>query len=73
MVFTIQQQKNGVEAKLYLYKKGKDKPIQLPYPSGNIDLDCKGENYSDIWITCSGWANDEQRFRYDVKTKYIQT
>lgn len=60
--------KNGVEAKLYLYKKGKDKPIQLPYPSGNIDLDCKGENYSDIWITCSGWANDEQRFRYDVKT-----
>lgn len=60
--------KNGVEAKLYLYKKGKDNPIQLPYPSGNIDLDSKGENYSDIWITCSGWANDEQRFRYDVKT-----
>lgn len=60
--------KNGVEAKLYLYKTGKDNPIQLPYPSGNIDLDCKGENYSDIWITCSGWANDEQRFKYDVKT-----
>ncbi|MDV7697832.1 prolyl oligopeptidase family serine peptidase [Chryseobacterium soli] len=60
--------KNGVEAKLYLYKDGKDNLIQPPYPSGNIDLESKGENYSDFWITCSGWANDEQRFRYDVKT-----
>ncbi|SDQ29261.1 prolyl oligopeptidase [Chryseobacterium soldanellicola] len=60
--------KNGVEAKFYLYKDGKDNHIQLPYPSGNIDLESKGENFSDIWITCSGWANDEQRFRYDVKT-----
>ncbi|WP_353149494.1 prolyl oligopeptidase family serine peptidase [Chryseobacterium sp.] len=60
--------KNGVEAKLYLYKDGQDRSIKLPYPSGNIDLKCKGENYSDIWITCSGWANDEQRFKYDLKT-----
>lgn len=60
--------KNGVEAKLYLYKDGKDFSIRLPYSSGNIDLQCKGENYSDIWITCSGWANDEQRFKYDLKT-----
>lgn len=59
--------KNGVEAKLYLYKDGKDNVIQLPFPSGNINLQSKGENYSDIWITCSGWANDEQRFKYDVK------
>lgn len=60
--------KNGVEAKLYLYKDGKDTLIQLPYPSGSINLECKGESYSDFWITCSGWANDEQRFRYDIKT-----
>lgn len=60
--------KNGAEVKLYLYKDGKDIPIQLPYPSGNIDLESKGESFSDFWITCSGWANDEQRFRYDVKT-----
>lgn len=60
--------KNGVEAKLYLYKDGKDNLIQLPYLSGNIDLESKGENFSDIWVTCSGWANDEQRFRYEVKT-----
>lgn len=60
--------KNGVEAKLYLYKDGKDISIQLPYPSGNIDLASKGQSFPDIWITCSGWANDEQRFKYDAKT-----
>ncbi|MFN4363045.1 prolyl oligopeptidase family serine peptidase [Chryseobacterium hispalense] len=60
--------KNGVEAKLYLYKDGKDVPIQLPYPSGNVNLENKGENYSDFWITCSGWANEGQRFKYDIKT-----
>lgn len=60
--------KNGVEAKLYLYKDGKDIPITIPFPSGSINLQSKGKDFSDIWITCSGWANDEQRFRYDVKT-----
>ncbi|MDR6545832.1 prolyl oligopeptidase [Chryseobacterium rhizosphaerae] len=60
--------KNGVEAKLYLYKDGKDTTITLPYSSGNIDLQSKGEDFPDVWITCSGWANDEQRFRYNIKT-----
>lgn len=60
--------KNGVEAKLYLYKNGQNHSIELPYPSGDINLRGKGENHSDIWITCSGWANDEQRFKYDLKT-----
>ncbi|MDC8098433.1 prolyl oligopeptidase family serine peptidase [Chryseobacterium rhizosphaerae] len=64
--------KNGVEARLYLYKDGKALSIKLPYPSGNIDLECKGENYSDFWIICSGWANDEQRFKYDVKTNVFK-
>lgn len=64
--------KNGVEAKLYLYKDGKVLSIELPYPSGDIDLESKGENYSDFWITCSGWANDEQRFKYDVKTNTLK-
>lgn len=64
--------KNGVEAKLYLYKEGKNGPIPLPYPSGNINLESKGANYSDFWITCSGWANDEQRFRYDVTTNTLK-
>jgi len=64
--------KNGVEAKLYLYKDGKDIPIRLPYPSGNITLENKGVNYSDFWITCSGWANEGQRFKYDVETNALK-
>lgn len=64
--------KNGVEAKLYLYKNGQNHSIELPYPSGDINLRGKGENHSDIWITCSGWANDEQRFKYDLKTNYFK-
>ncbi|HFK5570248.1 prolyl oligopeptidase [Elizabethkingia meningoseptica] len=59
--------KNGVEAKLYLYKGGKDILIKLPYSSGNINLQAKGKDFPDIWISCSGWANEEQRFRYDLK------
>ncbi|WP_419868678.1 prolyl oligopeptidase family serine peptidase [Chryseobacterium sp. CT-SW4] len=57
--------KNGVEAKLYLYKEGKDISIRLPYVSGSINLQTKGKEFSDIWITSSGWANDEQRYRYN--------
>jgi len=60
--------KNGVEAKLYLYKEGKIITIKLPFPSGNINLQSKGKHFSDIWISCSGWANEEQRFKYDLKT-----
>ncbi|GEN78220.1 prolyl oligopeptidase [Chryseobacterium hagamense] len=56
--------KNGVEAKLYLYKNSKENPIKLPFTSGNVDLISKGKNSSDIWIKCSGWANVEQRYRY---------
>lgn len=59
--------KNGVEAKLYLYKNGKEIYIKTPFVAGNIDLEAKGKGYSDIWINCSGWANDEQRFRYNLK------
>ncbi|MCL8535320.1 prolyl oligopeptidase family serine peptidase [Chryseobacterium gallinarum] len=61
--------KNGVEAKLYLYRNGKEVPIQLPYVSGSIDLQSKGKDFSDVWISCSGWANDEQRFKYDLSTR----
>ncbi len=59
--------KNGVEAKLYLYKDGKEINIDTPFVSGNIYLESKGKDFSDIWITCSGWANDEQRFKYNLQ------
>lgn len=58
--------KNGVEAKLYLYKDGKERNIPTPFVSGNISLEAKGKDFPDIWITSSGWANDEQRFKYNL-------
>lgn len=59
--------KNGVEAKLYLYNNGKEISIKLPYASGNVSLQSKGENFSDIWVNCSGWINQEQRFQYNLQ------
>ncbi|MGH1520713.1 prolyl oligopeptidase family serine peptidase [Chryseobacterium sp. JK1] len=65
--------KNGVEAKLYLLKDGKDISIKLPYPSGSISLQARGKDFSEIWISCSGWVNEEQRFKYDIKTHSFST
>lgn len=59
--------KNGVEAKLYFYNKGTETSIKLPYVSGDINLKTKGKDFSDIWVSCSGWVNQEQRFRYDLQ------
>lgn len=59
--------KNGVEAKLYLFRNGKENYIKTPFVAGNIYLEAKGKDFSDIWIKCSGWANDEQRFKYDLQ------
>lgn len=58
--------KNGVEAKLYLKKEDKEIPIKLPYASGNINLQSKGKDFSDLWVTCSGWINEQQRFKYNL-------
>lgn len=58
--------KNGVEAKLYHKKAGKEISIKLPYASGSINLQTRGKDFSDLWITCSGWLNEEQRFRYNL-------
>ncbi|RNA61961.1 prolyl oligopeptidase [Chryseobacterium nematophagum] len=64
--------KNGVDARLYLYRNGRDIPIKLPFIAGNISIQTKGKNYSDVWIYCSGWANETQRFKYDLKTNSFE-
>ena len=58
--------KNGVEAKLYLYRNGKEINIKTPYVSGNIDLQTKGRDFSELWVICSGWANEERRYKYNL-------
>lgn len=59
--------KNGVESKLYFYTpQTKLNKLILPIPSGNIKLTTKSNNYSDIWVTCSGWINTDKRYKYSV-------
>ncbi|MCL1667345.1 prolyl oligopeptidase family serine peptidase [Elizabethkingia ursingii] len=65
--------KNGVDAKLYLYKNGREIPIVLPYVSGSIDLQTKGTDSSDLWISCEGWAHEAQRYKYDLATNQFRT
>ncbi|PTT40190.1 prolyl oligopeptidase, partial [Chryseobacterium sp. HMWF028] len=64
--------KNGVDARFYLYRNGKDIPIKLPFVAGSLSIQTKGKDYSDVWIYCSGWTNETRRFKYDVKTNGFQ-
>ncbi len=57
-----------MDARLYLYKNGREVPIALPYVSGNIALQNKGKDFSDIWISCEGWTHEAQRYKYDLAT-----
>ncbi|MBV8326377.1 prolyl oligopeptidase family serine peptidase [Chryseobacterium sp.] len=61
--------KNGVEGKLYSLSNGKETAIALPFVSGNVSLQSRGMKFSDLWVTCSGWTNEDQRFRYNAASK----
>ncbi|MBT2620978.1 prolyl oligopeptidase family serine peptidase [Chryseobacterium sp. ISL-6] len=64
--------KNGVDARFYLYRNGKDIPIKLPFVAGSVSIEIKGKEYSDVWIYCSGWANETRRLKYDLKTNQFE-
>ena len=59
--------KNGVEAKLYQYQNGNTKEISLPRKSGTIYLGSLGGSYSDLWVYIRGWANEGDRYKYDIE------
>lgn len=63
--FIFNTTKNGVEAKLYLYKNNHAKLLPLPFPSGDISVKTQSIDSNNFWITCSGWKNDFERFKYD--------
>jgi len=65
--------KNGVESKLYLYNSRKElHEIILPISAGNLNLTTKSNNYTDLWVTCSGWNNPDRRYKYNVsENKFI--
>lgn len=58
--------KNGVQAKLFYqpYTAKKAEEIELPFAAGSIDLTTRGCRFNDVWIEISGWANNNQRYRY---------
>lgn len=70
--FIFSSSKNGVEAKLYWYKNGTVENIKLPFLAGNISITTRNNNLSnDFWIVCSGWKNDNERFKYNSTKGFI--
>lgn len=67
--FIFYSSKNGVEAKLYLYKEEKIESLKLPIPAGDILITTKSDLSNDFWISCTGWKNDSERFKYNFLTK----
>lgn len=55
---------NGVASKLYYFDGSKEKEILLPIKSGSISLESKGKQFSELWITLSGWLSDDKRYLY---------
>lgn len=57
--------KNGVTAKLYLYKNKNYKELKLPISAGNIKIYNIDSEHSELWVYCSGWTQNGNRYRYD--------
>lgn len=66
--FIFYSSKNGVEAKLYQYKDGKIELLNLPFSTGDISVATQNALSNDFWITCSGWKNEAERFKYNSLT-----
>lgn len=62
--------KNGVEVSFYYKDKNENKEIKIPLPkkSGNASLSSKGINSNEIWITIKGWLNENERYKYGLKS-----
>ncbi len=58
---------------MYSYNsQGTFREIKLPISAGNINLATKSNNYSDIWVTCSGWNSPNRRYKYNIsENKFI--
>ncbi len=63
------REKNGVEARLYHLKDGKEVELNLPIPSGSVKLTSKGSNYDYLKIRCSGWLKSPTSYLYNFETK----
>ena len=61
--------KNGVEGKLYHKNKSKETEISLPGGSGRVNIEFKGPDFPDVWVSSMGWKNDFIRYKYDFSKK----
>jgi len=58
---------NGVQEKLYFKPfDGESRELLLPFVAGTVSLRSKGVEFSDLWVTLSGWTSNSQRFKYDL-------
>ncbi|AOR27391.1 prolyl endopeptidase, S9 family [Formosa sp. Hel1_33_131] len=57
--------KNGVDAKLYKIENNQEKNIEIPKPSGSINVSSKNENSNDLWISIDGWTHKKETYKYD--------
>ncbi len=60
---------NGVSARVFFLPNGEKtvNELELPFPSGSSVITTKGYNFSDAWISLTGWTAPNQRFRYSPK------
>ncbi|GAA3657462.1 prolyl oligopeptidase family serine peptidase [Flavivirga jejuensis] len=57
-------QKYGVQASLYKISDGIEINLKTPKKAGEISLYAKSINHKELWISTSGWVNDDIRYKY---------
>lgn len=59
--------KNGVEANVYFLPNNKAAPskLTLPFTAGQVELEVKNSESSEIWMSISGWTSPNKRFLYN--------
>ena len=62
--------RNGVEAKVYFLPTNKTKSIELelPFTAGRASVSSKGSDFSDVWISISGWTSPNKRYLYNTES-----
>ncbi|WP_299767076.1 prolyl oligopeptidase family serine peptidase [uncultured Dokdonia sp.] len=60
-------EKNGVEATLNFTNGSMHKIIQMPSKSGKITIDSLGDEFPYLWVTGSGWLNNDITYIYNHK------
>ncbi|WP_035716226.1 prolyl oligopeptidase family serine peptidase [Christiangramia echinicola] len=68
LYYTVKE--NGVETKIYFKSNNDDVPQQLDLPltAGTASVSSKGPDFSDIWVSLTGWTTPGKRFKYNPET-----